>query len=766
MEGEARAIFWPHVLCARAADDGHHPPRRGRKKVARSGAAAAAAAASSKSIAARVKARKRPIASGARSGSAPPPPEAEPSQSFLAALGLDFGGGDARRPPPPPPPGIAPYVSHGFRLALEKAPARKAASVSSSDTASASDSNATPLLRECAQRTDFEATGCFGALDIPRYRVTDYAPAAFHFIRTRSGITRKKHLLSLSRLTGGGKGAGKSGQLFFQSHDGAYVLKTIKPSELPVLLEILPSYAAFLARHPCSLLPRFFGLASFTLPKKHGGAVVLVIMENVLRPKPLGKSGWFTRRPARRQRIHEVYDLKGSTKGRVTVFDPANFDSRSASSSGGGGDGGGSSQQAHPNNKTKSNAGAVKHTKKSGPLILKDLNCQRRLRLSPLRRGRFFRQLRADVKFLISWNLMDYSLLMGVSFNGGSGAYRKASVESRTGRAASVVTARSRISGDMGGAIASSSVTRTADNLNSSINGDVASATTAAAAASSRRKSALLSAVVNRVYTADRSADFLPPGSAYTLSFKTVGRSCVRERGKAPYIGYHMEVTRVPQSGRHRKTTSWIIYRRYSDFRRLRRQLNLELASAGYTVPALPAKVWLGNFDGAVLDKRQRALDLWMAQILGAFVRVVGNESTATLRTLTSGAGSLASLALRRFLTDDANEPPLGMRISGDEAVHRSTSNISVDESRTAATARQKKKSEIMRVSRATDMESGERVTLYLGVIDILQAFTMTKQIESSVKGALSHPDAISSTSAQKYGERFIKYLSFVLLES
>ena len=71
-----------------------------------------------------------------------------------------------------------------------------------------------------------------------------------------------------------------------------------------------------------------------------------------------------------------------------------------------------------------------------------------------------------------------------------------------------------------------------------------------------------------------------------------------------------------------------------------------------------------------------------------------------------------------------------------------------------------------MRVSRATDMESGERVTLYLGVIDILQAFTMTKQIESSVKGALSHPDAISSTSAQKYGERFIKYLSFVLLES
>ena len=386
--------------------------------------------------------------------------------------------------------------------------------------------------------------------------------------------------------------------------------------------------------------------------------------------------------------------------------------------------------------------------------MLKDLNCQRRLRMGPLRRDRFFRQLRADVKFLISWNLMDYSLLMGISFNGGSGAYRKASAESRTGRAASVVTARSRIS-ENGGGSGSESATKAA----------------AAAAAASHRKSALLSAVVSRVYTTDRSADFLPPGSAYTLSFKTVGRSCVRERGKAPYIGFHMEVTRVPQSGRHRKTVSWIVYRRYSDFRKLRRQLNLELASAGYKVPALPPKVWLGNFDGAVLDKRQRALDVWMAQILGAFVRVSGNESTATLRTLTSGAGSLSSLGLRRFLTDDANEPPLGMRMTRDETPNTVTLGseaggagaFATTSHKNKAKKKKKKKNENMRVSQASDMESGQRVTLYLGVIDILQAFTMTKQIESSLKGALSHPDAISSTNAQKYGERFIKYLSVVL---
>ena len=166
---------------------------------------------------------------------------------------------------------------------------------------------------------------------VAAFRVTDYAPAAFHFVRALSGVSRAAHLASLTRGLageGGEAGAGKSGQLFFQTRDGAYVLKTIKPSELPVLLKMLPSYAAFLARHPCSLLPRFFGLTSFALPKRHGGTVVIVVMENVLRRKPPRKSGWFSW--ARRPRIHEVYDLKGSTKGRVTVFDQAELDGGSA----------------------------------------------------------------------------------------------------------------------------------------------------------------------------------------------------------------------------------------------------------------------------------------------------------------------------------------------------------------------------------------------------------------------------------------------------
>ena len=717
---------------------------------------------SSQSIAARVKARKtgnlerKNCPCPRREAPPPPPPTSGPSSSFLDALGLDFEDTDSAKSvaAAPPVPGIAPYISHGFRLALKKA--TKCTVV---EEARASAATTPPLVRDCTQHSEILANSdCHGTLeDITTYRVIDYAPTAFHFIRRLSGIVSTKYIHSLSQVSGGGEGAGKSGQFFFHTHDNQYVLKTIKNSELPILLKILPSYAAFLASHPCSLLPRFFGLSSFALPKKHGGTIILVVMENILRPKPLGKSGWFTR-AARHQRIHEVYDLKGSTKGRVTVLDKAEFKL----------DGGGNaatklSLEAVAVSNGTGGANVSKFTKglpskKTGPVVLKDLNCQRRLRMSPLRRARFFKQLRADVEYLISWNLMDYSLLMGVSFNGGSGAYQKASAVSRTGRATSIVTARSRIpeyagiGGDGNGNNASDSVA-TMTTSSGVINGSPLTG----------NKSALLSAVVNRIYTTDRSADFLPPGAAYTLSPKTVGRSCVRERDKAPYIVYHIEVTRLPQSGgRHRKSESWIIYRRYSDFIKLRRQLNLELASAGYTVPTLPPKVWLGNFDGDVLDKRQRALDIWMAQILGAFVRVAGDESTTTLRTMTSGAGSLASQGLRRFLTDDANEPPLGMRAGRDD-IGMTTAEATSILAKGTASQNAKGKKVNMRVSRAEDMESGERVTLHLGIIDILQVFTMTKQIESSLKGALSHPDAISSTNAQKYGERFIKYLATVL---
>lgn len=71
---------------------------------------------------------------------------------------------------------------------------------------------------------------------------------------------------------------------------------------------------------------------------------------------------------------NELYDLKGSTVGRTTL-----------------------------------------EAKKGS--ILKDLDIKRKLYLPPYIKKKFLEQLESDSKFLSSHNVMDYSLLLGISYN-------------------------------------------------------------------------------------------------------------------------------------------------------------------------------------------------------------------------------------------------------------------------------------------------------------------------------------------------------------
>ena len=114
------------------------------------------------------------------------------------------------------------------------------------------------------------------------------------------------------------------------------------------------------------------------------------------------------------------------------------------------------------------------------------------------------------------------------------------------------------------------------------------------------------------------------------------------------------------------------------------------------------------------------------------------------------------TLPLKIFLTKNADEPPLGMS--------RRTSGSSKGSGKKATgTFVHPAAKQSMRMARATDVDSGSRVTLFLGVIDILQTFNLTKRVEASIKGRLSHPLAVSATDAQSYGKRFVDYLSTVL---
>jgi hypothetical protein len=52
----------------------------------------------------------------------------------------------------------------------------------------------------------------------------------------------------------------KSGQFFFYSHDGCYMIKTQTKEECVLLRDIMPKYVAHLTSNPNSLLVRFYGM--------------------------------------------------------------------------------------------------------------------------------------------------------------------------------------------------------------------------------------------------------------------------------------------------------------------------------------------------------------------------------------------------------------------------------------------------------------------------------------------------------------------------
>lgn len=199
------------------------------------------------------------------------------------------------------------------------------------------------------------------------FKFKDYCPFAFRFLRHRFGIDTADYMVSLCNTQKNGENAlrelptpGKSGSLFFFSHDMRFILKTIPKSEAKLLRSILPSYVDHIANDENTLLPKFFGLHRV---KPHRGRQVrFLVMNNIFQT---------------RKTIHERYDLKGSTLGRA----------------------------------------ASEEEKKKDTVTLKDLDFRQRhvkIQIGPDKRNALVDQLLRDVKFLAKLNIMDYSLLIGV----------------------------------------------------------------------------------------------------------------------------------------------------------------------------------------------------------------------------------------------------------------------------------------------------------------------------------------------------------------
>lgn len=200
------------------------------------------------------------------------------------------------------------------------------------------------------------------------FKMKDYAPKVFHHLRERFGIDRKEYLASL----GGAyqyiefHSNSKSGQFFFFSHDGKFMIKTQTVEESKFLRRILLHYFKHCAQNPGTYLPRFYGM--HRLKMKHlNKKVHFVVMHSVFDSGDLP--------------IHEMYDLKGSTVGRA----------------------------AKPEEKARG----------PGKVVLKDLDLMEsgmKLKLGPTRRAAFLDQLQRDADWLMAQQIMDYSLLLGIRY--------------------------------------------------------------------------------------------------------------------------------------------------------------------------------------------------------------------------------------------------------------------------------------------------------------------------------------------------------------
>ncbi|PQQ09408.1 phosphatidylinositol 4-phosphate 5-kinase 7 isoform X2 [Prunus yedoensis var. nudiflora] len=198
----------------------------------------------------------------------------------------------------------------------------------------------------------------------PHYSVDfywkDYCPMVFRNLREMFKLDAAEYMMSICGDDGLRElsSPGKSGSIFYLSHDDRFVIKTLRKTELKVLLKMLPSYYCHVGKHENTLITKFFGLHRITL--RGGKKVRFMVMGNMFCTE---------------LRIHQRYDLKGSTIGRCT-------------------------------DKDKSDENTT----------LKDLDLKFEFHMDKLLRESLFKQISLDCMFLQSQQIIDYSLLLGLHF--------------------------------------------------------------------------------------------------------------------------------------------------------------------------------------------------------------------------------------------------------------------------------------------------------------------------------------------------------------
>lgn len=198
------------------------------------------------------------------------------------------------------------------------------------------------------------------------FKFKDYAPEVFRDLRRMFNVNQADYLISLNdeigvRAVGS---SGKSGSSFYYSNDRKFIIKTIHRSEHKHLRRILKDYYNYVRENPNTLLCQFYGLHRLKMMTRTGIVKVHVLVMNNMLPPTV--------------RMSDSYDLKGSTHGRKTT-----------------------------------------EQKIAQGSCMKDLNFiekEMKIQLSTLKKEQVITQLTKDVALLEKLNIMDYSLLLGISY--------------------------------------------------------------------------------------------------------------------------------------------------------------------------------------------------------------------------------------------------------------------------------------------------------------------------------------------------------------
>ncbi|XP_077218255.1 phosphatidylinositol 4-phosphate 5-kinase 6-like [Tasmannia lanceolata] len=196
------------------------------------------------------------------------------------------------------------------------------------------------------------------------FKWKDYCPLVFRTLRKLFKIDAADYMISicgndaLRELSS----PGKSGSFFYLTNDDRYMIKTMKKSEVKVLLRMLPAYYNHVRAFENTLVTKFFGLHCVKLTGATQKKVRFVIMGNLFCSE-------YT--------IHRRFDLKGSSHGRTTDKPEAEIDENTT---------------------------------------LKDLDLNFIFRLQKSWFQELLRQVDRDCDFLEQERIMDYSLLVGLHF--------------------------------------------------------------------------------------------------------------------------------------------------------------------------------------------------------------------------------------------------------------------------------------------------------------------------------------------------------------